>query len=106
MALAPDVILATGNATVGPLHQATHTVPIVFMLGSLVRVRLHRRLNKIKCGSGFRRASEAGIVLALLQHQLKAPTQRDDKPVDMCCGGDRKAIVVVLTAGEPLGIKS
>jgi hypothetical protein len=42
----------------------------------------------------------------LLQHQLKAPTQRDDKPVDMCCGGDRKAIVVVLTAGGPLGIKS
>jgi hypothetical protein len=64
MALAPDVILATGNATVGPLHQATHTVPIVFMLGSLVRVRLHRRLNKIKCGSGFRRASEAGVGLA------------------------------------------
>jgi putative ABC transport system substrate-binding protein len=32
LALAPDVILATGNTTVGPLHQATRTVPIVFML--------------------------------------------------------------------------
>ena len=30
VALAPDVILATGAATVGPLLQATRTVPIVF----------------------------------------------------------------------------
>ena len=29
-ALAPDVILATGASTVGPLLQATSTVPIVF----------------------------------------------------------------------------
>ena len=29
-ALAPDVILAPGNSTVGPLLQATRTVPIVF----------------------------------------------------------------------------
>jgi len=28
--LAPDVILAAGTSTVGPLMQATHTVPIVF----------------------------------------------------------------------------
>src|SRR5262249_11947513 len=31
-ALAPDVILASGNSTVGPLLQATRTVPIVFAL--------------------------------------------------------------------------
>ena len=30
VALAPDVILATGASTVGPLQQATRTVPIVF----------------------------------------------------------------------------
>src|SRR5262245_24402590 len=30
-ALAPDVILGTGSATVGPLLQATRTVPIVFV---------------------------------------------------------------------------
>jgi putative ABC transport system substrate-binding protein len=30
VALAPDVILATGNASMSPLLQATHTVPIVF----------------------------------------------------------------------------
>jgi putative ABC transport system substrate-binding protein len=30
VALAPDVILAPGTTTVGPLLQATHTVPIVF----------------------------------------------------------------------------
>ena len=30
VALAPDVILATGDSTVGPLLQATRTVPIVF----------------------------------------------------------------------------
>src|SRR6516225_2398985 len=30
VALAPDVIMATGSATVGPLLQATRTVPIVF----------------------------------------------------------------------------
>jgi ABC-type uncharacterized transport system substrate-binding protein len=30
VALAPDVILAAGNATVGPLLQTTRTVPIVF----------------------------------------------------------------------------
>jgi putative ABC transport system substrate-binding protein len=29
-ALAPDVILAHGSSTVGPLLQATRTVPIVF----------------------------------------------------------------------------
>jgi ABC-type uncharacterized transport system substrate-binding protein len=29
-ALGPDVILATGTSTVGPLLQATRTVPIVF----------------------------------------------------------------------------
>jgi putative ABC transport system substrate-binding protein len=32
VALAPDVILASGGATVGPLLQATRTVPIVFTL--------------------------------------------------------------------------
>jgi putative ABC transport system substrate-binding protein len=31
LALAPDVVLATGSATVGPLLQATRTVPIVFV---------------------------------------------------------------------------
>src|SRR6516164_7500023 len=30
VALAPDVILATGNSTVGPLSRLTRTVPIVF----------------------------------------------------------------------------
>ena len=32
VALAPDVILASGDSTVGPLLQATRTVPIVFPL--------------------------------------------------------------------------
>jgi putative ABC transport system substrate-binding protein len=32
LALAPDVILASGGATLGPLQQATRTVPVVFML--------------------------------------------------------------------------
>src|SRR5262249_12830026 len=32
LALAPDVVLATGGTTVGPLQQATRTVPIVFVL--------------------------------------------------------------------------
>ena len=32
VALAPDVILATGSAAVGPLLQATRTVPIVFVI--------------------------------------------------------------------------
>src|SRR6516164_2192683 len=32
IALAPDVIMASGNSTVGPLLQATRTVPIVFAL--------------------------------------------------------------------------
>ena len=32
VALAPDVILATGSPTVGPLQQATRTVPIVFAI--------------------------------------------------------------------------
>jgi putative ABC transport system substrate-binding protein len=37
VALAPDVIVAHGNATVGPLLQATRTVPIVFpVAGDLV----------------------------------------------------------------------
>jgi ABC-type uncharacterized transport system substrate-binding protein len=31
VALAPDVIVATGTAAVGPLLQATRTVPIVFV---------------------------------------------------------------------------
>ncbi len=31
-ALAPDVIVAPGSATVGPLLQATRTIPIVFMV--------------------------------------------------------------------------
>ena len=30
IALAPDVIVATGTAAMAPLLQATHTVPIVF----------------------------------------------------------------------------
>ncbi|HEY2528183.1 MAG TPA: ABC transporter substrate-binding protein [Xanthobacteraceae bacterium] len=30
VALGPDVIFATGNSTVGPLLQVTHTVPVVF----------------------------------------------------------------------------
>src|SRR5215510_10876692 len=29
--LAPDVILASGTSSMGPLHQATRTVPIVFV---------------------------------------------------------------------------
>ncbi len=32
VALSPDVILATGSAAVGPLLQATRTVPIVFVI--------------------------------------------------------------------------
>ena len=46
-ALAPDVILAPGTSTVGPLMQATHTVPIVFPIiadpvaGGRQRYRLH-----------------------------------------------------------------
>jgi putative ABC transport system substrate-binding protein len=32
VALAPDVIMATGSATVGPLLQVTRTVPIVFVI--------------------------------------------------------------------------
>ncbi len=32
VALAPAVILATGSATVGPLLEATRTVPIVFAI--------------------------------------------------------------------------
>src|SRR6185295_14056180 len=32
VALAPDVILATGSATTGPLLQATRVVPIVFAI--------------------------------------------------------------------------
>jgi ABC-type uncharacterized transport system substrate-binding protein len=32
VALAPDVIFAPGSATVGPLRQATRTVPVVFVL--------------------------------------------------------------------------
>ena len=32
VALAPDVILATGSSAVGPLQQATRTVPIVFAI--------------------------------------------------------------------------
>ena len=32
VALAPDVILATGTATMAPLLQATRTVPIVFVM--------------------------------------------------------------------------
>src|SRR5262245_39924525 len=32
VALAPDVILATGNAAAAPLLQATRTVPIVFVI--------------------------------------------------------------------------
>ena len=31
IALAPDVILAAGSNTAGPLHQATRTVPIIFV---------------------------------------------------------------------------
>src|SRR5215467_7102125 len=34
VALAPDVILATGNSTVGPLLRLSRTVPIVFPLAS------------------------------------------------------------------------
>jgi putative ABC transport system substrate-binding protein len=34
VALAPDVILASGSPAVGQLLQATRTVPIVFVLGS------------------------------------------------------------------------
>src|SRR5215831_17772036 len=34
IAIAPDVILAHGDSTVGPLLQATHAVPIVFVLVS------------------------------------------------------------------------
>ena len=32
VALAPEVILASGSATTGPLLQVTHTVPIVFVI--------------------------------------------------------------------------
>jgi ABC-type uncharacterized transport system substrate-binding protein len=34
IALAPDVIVATGSATVGSLLQATRAVPIIFVLAA------------------------------------------------------------------------
>ena len=44
-ALAPDVILAHGASTVGPLLQATRTVPIVFpLVADPVGCRLRRQL--------------------------------------------------------------
>ena len=77
VALAPDVILASGSSTVAPLQQATRTVPIVFVhvvdpvgagfVASLarpggnatgftpVRVR-HERGNGWSCSSRSRRA--------------------------------------------------
>ena len=77
VALAPDVILASGASTVGPLLQATRTVPIVFpvvvdpvgagFVDSLARpggnatgfmhVRIqHRAGNGWSCSSRSRRA--------------------------------------------------
>ena len=43
VALAPDVILAHGATTVGPLLQATRTVPIVFPASRSGRRRLRRQ---------------------------------------------------------------
>jgi hypothetical protein len=40
VALAPDIILASGTASMGPLQQATRTVPIVF---TIVNVRIDIR---------------------------------------------------------------
>jgi putative ABC transport system substrate-binding protein len=43
VALAPDVIVASGTSTVGPLLQATRTVPIVFpVVGDPVGAGLRR----------------------------------------------------------------
>ena len=47
VALAPDVILAHGTSTVGPLLQATRAVPIVFpVISDPVGVRLRRSLAR------------------------------------------------------------
>jgi ABC-type uncharacterized transport system substrate-binding protein len=35
VALSPDIILASGTASIGPLQQATRTVPIVFRSSSI-----------------------------------------------------------------------
>jgi putative ABC transport system substrate-binding protein len=42
VALAPDVILANGNAAVAPLLQATRTVPIVFFIVPDPRAAIRR----------------------------------------------------------------
>ena len=51
VALAPDVILANGGATVGPLQQVTRTIPIVF-----VQVTDPVGAGFVACGRGRRRA--------------------------------------------------
>jgi putative ABC transport system substrate-binding protein len=58
VALAPDVILAHGASTMGPLLQATRTVPIVFATAAHVRFQgqsRHDRLRKSASLSGVTR---------------------------------------------------
>ena len=52
VALTPDVILAHGTTTVGPLLQATRTVPIVF---PVVGDPVGRRLRRQPCAAGRQR---------------------------------------------------
>jgi putative ABC transport system substrate-binding protein len=49
VALAPDVIFASGSATVGPLRSATRTVPIVFVIPP---IRLARASSTVWRGRG------------------------------------------------------
>ncbi len=72
-ALAPDVILATGDSTMPPLLQATRTVPIVFGVGGdPVQLGLVASLNRPGGNlTGFNAfASELGAKALSLLHEL------------------------------------
>ena len=60
VALAPDVIFASGNAAVAPLLQATHTVPIVFSAvadpvgsGFVIVCRVRAAMPPASCSSNM-----------------------------------------------------
>ena len=87
VALAPDVILATGTAAVAALQQATRTVPIVFV----DRRRSGRRRLRREPGAAGRQRHRLYMFEYGIEREMAGAAQRDRARGDASGGPSRTA---------------
>ena len=91
VALAPDVILATGNSTVGPLLRLTRTVPIVFPLAT----------DPVAAGLVESLARPGGNVTGFMSFEIGVSAKWLELLKEIAPGVKRVAVLRTITGAGP-----